>query len=399
MDKEFEIMQKRAQQTPGLMRTNEYIQAKLFKPDLYSMLLEMGPNCNLNCFHCASDNGGHRRGMPNLETVTRALADALRSSVVKISLTFGEPLRPENRGVLKPIGKFSEVTPTHIVTNATFAETQESAEEWFHYLRESGFDFSKGMAHMNVSMGKMYPDSLERCANILRAVKKVLPYEDIGKFLSFRQIGVYEKQDLDRINGLLGAIETTFGKRRIETKKIKNRGREIDVYAYPKKGSSIRIDWVPCYPWGRALSLGIFEEQFPLRELKPENLTSGENSCSFAVYSNGDVSFSDCTSDVERNLPYGNIKEKPLIQILGKIRRDVFFQAYKLGGVALLYHAAQKARPDFTVTGRSSWDVFNAVVKDKKLVREIRDYLTKEGVVDSYKRYISAVDMRDIHLV
>lgn len=400
MERAYKKIHEKALETPSFMRSNEYIQAKLFRPDLNSLLLEMGPNCNLRCFHCGSNGSPDRKGLPNLEVITKALYGAVRSGVSSLSLTFGEPLRDENREVLNQVGKYSNIIPTIIITNGTFAKTKKSAVEWIEYLNKISFDFSKGNTTLNISMGKMYPSSLENCSNILAACKTVFPEISPGEYLLFRQIGVYEDQDRQRINGLLDSISKTFGKRRHERVKPEYNSRTIRIWAYPKKGSAIKINWVPCSPWGRAKNLDLFNKNYPVKKIAPGDLViDAEDVTALAVFYNGDVCFSDCTSDFERNQPYGNVKKEELTTIIGRIRSDVFFQAYKLGRAALLYYAAQKIKPDFIITGRSRWDVMDAIFNDKKLVNGIRDYLIKEGVVDSYKKYISKVDMREKHFV
>jgi hypothetical protein len=152
-------------------------------------------------------------------------------------------------------------------------------------------------------------------------------------------------------------------------------------------------------PGGRANSLAFLDENYPVRELIPEILHMGSDGQSLALFYNGDVSFSDCSGDFERHQPYGNIKNTTFVDIVRRIRSDVFFQAYKLGCAALLYHVAQQVQPDFKVVGRSSWDVLDAIFHNKRLVRQMREYLKEEGVIDSYRRYVSQLDMRRRHLV
>ena len=94
---------------------------------------------------------------------------------------------------------------------------------------------------MNISLGKMYPNSLEHSANILRAIKKVLPEVEPGKFLYFRQIGVHEEGDRHRINSLLDIIYNSLGRGRQERVILKNRGREMNIFAYPKEGKDITL--------------------------------------------------------------------------------------------------------------------------------------------------------------
>jgi hypothetical protein len=400
MKQDSKWFRKKAQKTPAFMRANEYIQARLFSPDLYSLLVEMGPNCDSRCFHCSSNCGPERRGLPSLDVLTEeTLGSVPFAGITEVHLTLGEPLRDENRDVLKMLSKLSRLMYTTIVTSGKFAETQESAEEWINYLVSSGFDFSSSTS-LEVSIGKMYPRSLERSLNILNAAKKVLTKISPGEYLSFTQIGVFEEpQDRDRINELLNLINSVFGQRKREDVKILERGKEVEVSIYPKKGPPIMIRWHPCMPGGRANSLTFLDENYPVRELTPDILHRGSDGHSLALFYNGDVSFSDCSGDFERHQPYGNIKKATFVDIIRRIRSDVFFQAYKLGCAALLYYVAQQVQPDFKVVGRSSWDVLDAIFHNKRLVTNMREYLKEEGIIDSYRRYVSQLDMRKTHLV
>ena len=133
----------RAFREPSFMKTNEYIHAVLFSQDLYSLELEMGPNCNLSCAPCLANCGPHKKGLPNPRTVEKAINDGLVSGVISgCTLTNGEALREENREVVGVVAGASRYLPIHILTNGVFAGSLESAVEWFTFLKKSGMDFS-----------------------------------------------------------------------------------------------------------------------------------------------------------------------------------------------------------------------------------------------------------------
>jgi len=399
MDKYRKIHQQTIER-PSFMRTNEFIQAKLFRSDLTSLTFEMGPNCKQRCFHCGSNCGPERRGLPTPDVAIATLAGAIHTNVSKVSLTNGEPLREENKSTLEEIGKFANLFPTYVISNGIFAQTRESAVEWLTYLKKVGFDYPRNRGCLNVSFGEMYPTTTEHWRNILTSVQEVFPRQDPGRIVLFRHVGFFREEDRLRVNSLLEVIKETLGKRRSERIDAQRDPGSINIWAYPLKGTPIKVDFNPCGPWGRAADNPLFNESYPVRTLAPKDLSIPfDDARTFAVFYNGDVCFSDCTSDIERNLPYGNTTREPLSVILSKIRSDVFFQAYKLGGDALLYYAAQKKDPRFIVEGRSKWHVRKAIFGNRKLIDKIRDYFSKEGVVDSYKEFMDSVDMGDRGLV
>ena len=396
MESQYRRIWAKAEKSPVLMRSNEYIQAKLFQPDLNVLVMEMGPNCNLACFHCSVNCGPDREGTPSLDVMMKAAYGAINAGVPYFSLTLGEPLREENRAVLEPVAACSGVFSTCFVTNGTFAITYDSAVEWLRYLKKIGFNFSPGLTHFDVSLGRMYPNSLEQCENVLRAVKKELP-NNPGRNVSFSHVGSSDEEDFTRVNGLLAIIEQIFGKRRHEH--VRQYRDELKIFCYPKEGPSIRVDMAPIRPWGRASELAYFDKVAPRMKLGPKDLSIPfSDGADFVVFHNGDVCFSDCTGELERKIVYGNVNEQ-LRKILERIRADVFFQGYKLGGDALLYYVAQKLEPGFVVEGRTKHDVRKAIFDSVSLVKGIRKYLLHEGVVDVYKEYINGVDMTRADLV
>jgi len=58
-------------------------------------------------------------------------------------LTDGEPLRHENKKVMKVFAEHSDKFPLAILSNGIFARTQQNAIDWMNFLKDNGFDLNK----------------------------------------------------------------------------------------------------------------------------------------------------------------------------------------------------------------------------------------------------------------
>lgn len=392
MKSEFERVMQIAEKNFGFMRTNEYIQARMFAPDLSILDIETGPNCNLRCFHCHDECSPERKGLPDAGLVDAALIGASRVGIRRVCLTSGEPLREENREVVAVAGRQSDIIPVNIITNGTFAKDYLSAKNWFKFLRANGFDFSGGFNNFSVSFGEMYPTSPELFGNILRASKEVFPEADIGRYLGVQYLVSNPAKDFERINKLIAQIYRVLGHRRSEH--IGFVDNEMVVSVYPETGSPLKIESDGIYPFGKADKLQRFDKNYPVRDLKPEDLAfTIESPQSVELLFNGAVAFPHC-GIISRNTNYGNVKNTTFPDILERVRTDVFYQAYKLGGVPLLYHAARQVNPRFSVRGRVKEHVLRGILDDSSLVRGIREYFKKENIVDVYREYLDTLDLR-----
>src|SRR3989339_37363 len=351
----------RAFREPSFMKTNEYIHAVLFSQDLYSLELEMGPNCNLSCAPCLANCGPHKKGLPNPRTVEKAINDGLVSGVISgCTLTNGEALREENREVVGVVAGASRYLPIHILTNGVFAGSLESAVEWFTFLKKSGMDFSHENKHeLCVSFGSSYNVPSVNYANIGRALRRVFPNADPGNVLTYRLLNMEDiKDNQRRANEMVKIIEGVFGKiRRIKHSLRMNENSETLISL--ETGSPITIQYQRSKPFGRGAKLRFLQEIYPLIEFKPENM----------------------------------FFENHLGGIIWKIRSDVFFQGFKLGGTPFTYHIARKVRPGFRVVGRYEDEVTSELVSNSAIIGEVRDYLSRRGVVDCYKKFINSQDL------
>ena len=120
----------------SVLGTDAYIEAQMkVAPDLSSVVLQIGPACNLSCSHCYGDFGRHRTERPSVETVKNILRD--NRFVEDVCLTDGEPFMPENRPVLSYLAQQSKKRINlHIITNGVFGETEQSAQEWFQFMKK-----------------------------------------------------------------------------------------------------------------------------------------------------------------------------------------------------------------------------------------------------------------------
>lgn len=385
----------RARKHPAYMRSDEFIHTRLFDYDLHTMLLEMGPNCNLQCFHCSDYCGPNRMGLPDSKLVREAMTAAIRAGVLHTSLTSGEPLREENRGVVAMAAKYSAfMANMNIITNATFANRLEDAVDWINFLKENEFDMSRDGNNLCVSVGKMYTATQDNFRHINDALRVIHPDKDIGRNLIYQFIGVGDVKDaVKKVNELIVTINESFGKRRSE--RMGKHGDEDAAYVYPTRGSPIKIIMGQIEPHGRARELPLFERIMPKKRLELGDITTeSEPVGRFHVFYNGDVHFTDCKSVMGRNMPYGNVGKEHLGEIMHKMRMDPVFQGFKLGGTPLLYFVAQKLDSKFYVEGRTNYDVNRVIFDDKVKVNEIRKYLSSQGVVDSYKKFVNSVDLR-----
>ncbi|MEK6893356.1 MAG: hypothetical protein AABX07_04080 [Nanoarchaeota archaeon] len=395
----------KARKKPTYLRTNEFIHTRLFDYDLHTMLLEMGPNCNLHCFHCLDECGPNRNGLPDPEIVRNAITGAIRAGVLKVCLTSGEPLREENKEAVAAAVRYSKFILTNLVTNGTFASTYDNAISWLYFLKKEGFDLSCKSNNLSISFGSMYPTTQSNFRFINDALRVIYPFTDLGQRVFYKFIGMGDIKDTKRVNELIVTINESFGKRRSE--RMGKVGIEDAVLVYPAEGFRLNHDEIEKYtpgpirivigqvePYGRAANLPLFQRIMPVRRLEIEDILMEHAPVTdFHVFYNGDVHFSN-NGILGRDRPYGNVSCEHLGIILHRMRMDPLFQGFKIGGTPLLYHVAQEIDTNFQVEGRTNYDVSRTIFGKPKLVKEIREFFTANGVVDSYKKFIESQDLR-----
>lgn len=383
-----------AKTKPSLMRTKDYVQARYFKPDLHSLFMEMGPNCNLGCFHCASDCGPEKEGLPDSESIEKALSTAKDAGVYKVVLTDGEPIREENTEVLKSIGKFSDQFKVSVITNCVFASTKERAVDLLELMKQEGIDFQENEHKLVVSFGKPYEVPLQNYQNFNDAITEVYPQREPGKFLDYRLINTGDTKDGDkRIRDVMKTLSDSFGKRK--EPEITDPPERFRVLFYPQKGEPINIWEQVCYSIGKLSGCELFPNMYPLKELTPDDLMIGnEGDISFLGHDGKVTTFAGYGKSLTENF-YGNVNDEPLEQIFEEIREEPFFQGYKIGGIPFLYHLAQEVCKDFRVVGTSRMNVLESIMNNREVLSSIREQLQNlDDVVNEYMDYINSFDLR-----
>jgi len=384
-----------AEKHPKIMRTWDFIESRLRRVDLSDGILEMGPNCNLACPHCATECSPIKKGFPSPETTYNLFRQANKADIEHISLSDGEPMRPENRESVGIASRFSHQSPCCIMTNGVFASTLESAEEWFEFLKQNNFDFRSGRSILTISFGKTYSVPVQNYQNINQAIANILPKEDPGVFLNYKLINLGDGLDnVNRANAVLRTIYSAFGKPRRHEYLVYNKNH-FRVRAYPGKGKSIKMYFGSCDPIGRARNLDLFNGHFKKREFTSNDLFISTSSGKiFIVFNNGDIDICNSSAQFSRENSYGNVNHESLIEILNRIRRDKVFQAYKLAGTPFVYYLAQQVDPEFRVTGKVRQDVTSSVLGSSKKRGQIREYLKQEGLIETYMRFAHFLDLR-----
>jgi len=378
----------------SVLKTDEYIEAQQKSFGLSQIVFEMGPNCNRSCSHCYGDYGPKRKGLPKVSIIKKTLEDSVGFPFTNILLTDGEPLRHENRNVMKVLANNSNNTPLRIITNGVFARTEQNTDKWFNFLKENGFDLNRNGNLINVSTGMTYKVHINNYFRIHESMKKIFPDVDIGEHFNYLFLRTESKGEGRLARCLILGLEHEFGKRRNWSLGQDKEGF-LSIRVYPEKGSSIKIYYQDCDLDGRAKNMRIFDRTFPVRDLKVDDLGFYPEFLEGVYVShNGDVSFGKSGACVRKGKFYGNVKDENFLDIVFRIKDDSIYNAYQLGGSRFMYYLGQQVNPDFEVRGRIRCDVCHSFFDNPKLVNAVRERLDNEGVVDTYKNYIKTIDLR-----
>lgn len=388
---------KEAIKRPSLQRNDDYINSQLQRDSLDFLTLQMGPNCNRKCFHCYGKYGPKRKGLPSQKIVQKALEDAVELEMSHVVLSDGEPIRYENKKVMKLLAGNSQNLPVSIITNAAFARTTENTINWFRYLKREGLGLEGTKNHIDISTGLMYEINPNNYARINDAIKIVFPEADTGKHLRYRLTNVYYSQEEADIGAfLMDSISETFGKR---DDPIFERAKESAHFACNVNAKTpIKIELIHTRPEGRMKNHPAVEKNYPMQKIVPKDtgfhpdLMTG-----LWIGHDGRVSFGQSGQCVGSGKIYGNIIEESLSQIRDKIKEDPVYQSFQIGGARFIYHLAQEIDPTFVITGRSRCEPCKKVFSRKKFVRKIRKLLHSKGVVAPYKEFVSKIDFRKRH--
>lgn len=377
-----------ARTNPEVLATDKYIEAQLQRLGLLTISQQMGPNCNLNCPHCYKNFGRNRNGRPQLRTVQKTLEEAVESEFLEICLTDGEPIRYENKKLMKLFAEFSSKLPVSIMTNAVFACSEENTLDWMKFLKDNGFDLKNGNSLFCVSTGPTYKVHWHNYARFNWALKKVFPDVDFGKVLLYQFLGYGDLEKEKEYFSLISrCISYYFNEKKESIEFDENNSRYI-----PTGKTPIQLLYRVCQPEGRAKQMKKHFDSLPsekLKEFTVEKTNFFIKEWEYLVIDwKGNVGFGDSLRCGGNGRFYGNVNKEHLFEICKRIYHDEFYQANKLGGARFLYHLAQEINPNFTVTGRIYCDVCKAISSSYELVDAIRQKLKREGVIKKYKEYI-----------
>ena len=377
-----------AKANPEVLATDRYIEAQLQRLGLLSISQQMGPNCNLSCPHCYKNFGRNRKGFPKLKTVQKTLEEAVESEFLQISLTDGEPIRHENKKLMKLFAEYSSKLPVAIMTNAVFAYSEKNTLNWMNFLKDNGLELKNNPSLFNISTGPTYKVHWHNYARFNWALKQVFPDADFGKILMYQYLGYGNLEgEKDNISLISRCISYYFNEKRKAIEIDENNNKYI-----PTGKTPILLGYRLCEPEGRAKQMKKHFDLLPsrkLREFTVETTTFSVKEWEFLVIDwRGNVGFGVSLRCGGIGRVYGNVNSEHLFKIWKKIDNDEIYQANKLGGARFLYHLAQEINPDFVVTGRINCDVCKEISSSYELVNNIRQKLKREGIIKEYKEYI-----------
>ena len=390
----FEIIES-AIGDPSVTGTDAYIEAQMkVAPEISSVVLQIGPACNLTCPHCYGDFGQHRTERPSVKMVKNLLQ---RNNYTEdVCLTDGEPFMYENKPVLKYLAKDSKKGRNlHAITNGVWGKTEKSALKWLKFMKKNGWDFSSKRHSLQVSCGITYDVPVSNYHNIAVAMNKTFG-KNLGDRLSFSFLAYYEPEEMGLLEEICEAVGTGFSD-----------GGEIESLYFDEDQTILRkinlkIDealTIPinndfCAPEGRARKIRYFD--YPEKEIKFEDMPiSVRLSPQATVAYNGDVGFGSSQRCMGPARVYGNVNDEMLIQILDRIRKDEIFTAKQLGQVRFLAYLAKEVDPGFKPFGRIDCNVCSAFFEDETLVEAVRQNLKKEGIRTAYRRYVKEIGVSD----
>ncbi len=379
----------------SIQKTKGYIESQLNRDGLKDLTLQMGPNCNLSCFHCYGHYGPNREGLPKEEMVSKLVKEAVDIGLERLCLTDGEPFRYENKKIIRLIAKYSKNLPVNIITNGSFAKTRDNAINWLNFLREEGFDLSKKENNLEVSCGIMYKVPHGNYLRIHEALKEVFPHVDFGNHFRYRAVFIPNELELGlkSVKKIVLGLEMDFYAKKSFMRK--DRKGELSFFVYPKKGSPIKVRFIRCRPVGRAKGLKCFDSSFPVKDLSVKDLGFFPDlSEGLWVGYDGKVSFGHSGQCIKKGKFYGNVNNENLGAIKSRIQGDSLYNAFKLGGARFVYYLAQKINSKFNIVGRTRCDVCNTFFENNNLVDLVRERLDKKGVAKSYIDFIEEVDFR-----
>ncbi len=377
-----------------IFATDQYIEAQLGFDWILNVGLQMGPYCNRKCNHCYGDYGPDRKGKAKPKIVSKVLEEIPEAGLIGLSLGDGEPLRHDNKEVMRLISEFSASTtdfPISIQTNAVFAKTLGNADRWFRFLRDNGFDFGENGKLLAISLGEGYDVHHKNYFRAALAMRRAFPEVNLSEHLRFTVLGTDGLEiDGDSINYVYSALYSAFQDKGLPEVKSEEPGKGdlLNIRFDFGDGLSFMTNHPFAAPKGRARSFPQMDDIFPIKTSSIEHLGfSPDMYTTLYINHKGDVAFGLSGMCVKEGRYQGNIMEESLKSIKEKISNDPVYLADKLGGLRFMYHLANKI-DDFKIEMRSGCDICDALYSNTQLVGEIRNHLDQEGLVKSYKQYL-----------
>lgn len=389
-NKTIEKIIKKSRRKPEMQRTDDYISAQLQRDGLYTLTLQMGPNCSLKCSHCYGSYGSDRADLPEPTMVEKLMHEAENIRVNDIVLTDGEPIREENRECMSVISRYSKSIPVSIITNGLFADSEHSAINWFDFLKNEGFDLSRKRNMLQVSCGPMYAVDQENYFYLMKGLYHVFPHVDYGRQTSFRYL-ITDDGQYNIVENIIVSMRKVFGKGG-EIKSHRNGYTKFIHVPVTEALHPIRIYFMFCRPQGRALNSEFIRTQYPEQEVLPQDMGFHPDlEDGLWISYDGNVSFGRSGACIRNGKFYGNIKHDELSAIKGRILEDPVYCAFKLGGARFMYHLARQVDESFQLKARTRCDVCNNVFSSTESTDAIRNYLMKTNIVHEYKSFMSDV--------
>lgn len=383
----FETIEK-ARSDYSLLSSDDYINSQMqVSPDYSSVVLQIGPSCNLSCSHCYGDFGRHRKERLGLEVVNALLKG--NKYTTDICLSDGEPFMEENKEVLKRLAQESYKIKIHCLSNGFFATSEENATNWFRFMQENGWDFKEQEHLLEFGCGITYKVPVSNYHNIGVGLRRRFG-KNLGDRLRFNFLSFNEPEEYELLKKIAISVGSAFSEKgELKVKYLDDEKRilsELDVIV--DENLMIPIRYRFCDPIGRARGLYYFD--FPEREISIEEIPpSIRMSPQVCVAYNGNVGFGDSQACIKEARVYGNVLNEPLIDIVLRARDDPIFQAKQLGDIRFLTYLARESNSDFRSIGRNGCNLCHDFFSDTQLVGLIRERLSQEGVVNAYKKYIS----------
>jgi len=393
-EKHGKSIRKRVLEDPLFLRTDEYIDEMLEKDTLTELVLQIGPNCNLECPHCYGAYGPKRKGFPQLKFVRKALEESVELGIEGITLTDGEPIRLQTKDVLGLAANFSDRIPLTIMTNAKFANTVRNTARWISFLKDEGFELNRDGNLIYVSFGEGYKVHWKNYHKLNVALKVIYPDANFGKHLRYSLLYGLGEDETELADNVASSLANVFGLDG-EIEFFPESNGKVPTYVIPyKKGEYLFIDCNQCDPQGRATDLNVFDGVFLFGELSVSKMGFLPREAeSLYVAHDGRVSYGIAGGCVREERYAGSLETDSLGEIKRRIQSDEIYQAKKIGGTRFLYAVAQDVNPDFRVFGKIGCDVCHSFFSDSDIIEGVRRRLSQDGVAESYKQFIGSFDL------